>query len=57
MKFWKVKVFNCDLKRYKAFGICGDDTDSFRSIKKILELVHPEYKDIKVRKCKKPKTW
>ena len=57
MKFWKVKVFNCDLKRYKVFGICGDDTDSFRSIKKILELVHPEYNDIKVRKCKKPKTW
>ena len=57
MKFWNVKVFNIDLNDYQHFGVSSDSSDSFRDIKRILIEVHSEYKDIKIRKCKKPKSW
>ena len=57
MRFWDVRVFNSKKERYECFGVCSDEDFDFRKLKKIILEVHPEYKEIKVRRSKKPKNW
>jgi len=57
MRFWSVLVWNSETEEGESFRVAGASSNTAKTIKDTFRQVHPEWKNIRMRRVKKPAWW